>query len=123
MFIATFTDPQGVEHIDAVLEASTANYNMHTNSNFDFRISQGDDATNKVTDDSVHASLTYQMFYWTNQEARDAGLLPYYLTNTAPLGEHFHVGEELLAKDEYLALSPAGKAEKHCKEEVLGVTV
>mgnify|MGYP000333126541 CR=1 FL=1 len=122
MFITTFTDPQGVEHEDAVFEVSVANYSTYTHSNYDFRISQGDDDANKVEDESTQANLSYQMYFWTSQEARDAGMLPYYLANTDPLGEHFHVSEDFLTGPDYVGLSVAEKAEKHCKEVVLSIT-
>ena len=122
MFTTTFTDPQGVEHADAVFEVSVADFNMHTHSNYDFRISQGDSVDSQTANDHSNANLSYQMYYWTNQEARDAGKLPYYLANTDPVGERFHVSGDILASEGYTGITTAQKAEKHCKEVVLGIT-
>lgn len=122
MFTATFTDPQGVEHLDAVFEVSMANYSEHSHTNYNFRISQGDSSENQEVDGGVNANLSYQMYYWTNQAARDAGSLPYYLANTNPVGEYFHVSDTYLTDPDYAGLTIVEKVEKHCKEVVLGIT-
>ena len=42
MFTATFTDPQGVEHVDAVFQVADANYHSNETLNFNFRLSTAD---------------------------------------------------------------------------------
>lgn len=119
MFTKTFTDPQGVTHTDAVFETSMATYNENVNESYDFRVSQGDDDSNKFTNTSHTKDMNYQMYYWTSQAARDAGLLPYILANTNPVGDRFYITKEELDKPEYSGLSAAAKAERHCEFVVL----
>ena len=119
MFTKTFTDPQGVTHTDAIFETSSANLNNNSSESFDFRISEGDNAEAKKLSTYSSSNMSYQMFYWASQDARDAGNLPYILANTQQIGQSFEVPDELLQLPEYKALSAALQAEKHCQEVVL----
>jgi hypothetical protein len=114
MFTATFTDPQGVEHVDAVFQVADANYHSNETLNFNFRLSTAAGEETK----SGGNSMSYRMFYWVNQAAVDAGKLPYILANATPdqLGETFYVNDLDPAYD---GLTLEQKAEKHCQEVVL----
>jgi hypothetical protein len=120
MFIKTFTDPQGVSHINAIFEVSMSKINSNSYNNYDFKISQGDDEVNKIITNYNNRTVRYQIYYWTNQEARDAGNLPYLLANTSPISDEFFVSSEFLDNNpEYDGLDAFSIAEKHCQEVIL----
>lgn len=123
MFTKTFTDPQGIEHTDAVFEVVDVTHRNNLTSQYTYTlpVPPTDDEALVVLQDPVLASqqnsnLRYRMYYWPNQAARDAGFLPYVLANVSPVGEWFEVNN---LSEEFLALPLNEMAEKHCREVVL----
>lgn len=114
MFIKDFTDPQGVAHIGAVFEVCDTSLNISSNDKY--RLDLGEVDTPSI---SFHSNnnLRYRIYYWTDQESRDAGNLPYVLANLDPLGEWFTVRD--LTKEYIGNLSVHDLTEKHCKEFIL----
>lgn len=95
MFTATFTDPQGVSHTDAVFALRTATHNQRseTNSHEYFELNHQDFTTivNEPVNESsfVDNTITCQFYYWVNQAAKDAGAAPYILANMENNSMHF----------------------------------
>lgn len=116
MFTKTFTDPQGVTHTDAIFEVSTSRCNENASSEYSFNLSAGDDPANQTEASNTNNNLSYRIYYWTDQGARDSGKLPYVLANTSPVGEWFNVNDIDSAYD---ILTAEEKAEKHCQDVVL----
>ncbi len=116
MFTKTFTDPQGVTHTDAVFETAISYYSENASEDYTFQISNGDAETSKTSNTHEGNNLRYRIYYWASQEARDAGLLPYVLANSDPIGEWFEVQN---LDNSYTNLTAALKAERHCETVTL----
>ena len=118
MFTLSFTDPQGIQHVDAIFEVANAEAHHKSNDDYTFNFSQGDSAENQTVNSNTNKSVRYRMYYWANQAARDSGLMPYVLVNTevGNIGEWFRV-DTLDAT--YDGLTAQQKAEKHCQEVTL----
>lgn len=107
-----FTDPQGVTHDSAYFEVSIANKAVSVNQDYNNRISIDKEEVNEFT----NKTLSYQMYYWTSEAAKDEGKPPYYLVNLEPLGEFFYVNE---LDSEHDNLTAKESAELHCSTVVL----
>jgi len=118
MFTKTFTDPQGETHTDAVFYVARVHYSVNTNESTNYNIEANIDGSGKATDNDTSSNLSYQMYYWANQAAKDAGNLPYILANTTDVGEWFYVAN-LHTDANYNSLTAEQMAEKHCQEVVL----
>lgn len=112
-FIKTnFTDPQGSVFEEAYFEVSTAHINKGFNESYNNRISLGTEEVNG----HGNTNLSYQMYYWPSEAARNEGGLPYLLANLDPMGDTFYANE---LGSEYDELSALEAAELHCQTVVL----
>jgi hypothetical protein len=112
MFVAAFTDPQGTTYTAAHFEVSTANLSRSTNEYFDNKISIGEEDNTTTT----NSNLTYQMYYWVDTAAKEAGRLPYLLANSSPMGDTFYISDLDASYDGMLAVAAA---EHHCQTVTL----
>lgn len=112
-FSMSFTDPQGVEHPEAYFEVSEASVNVRKSESFNNRISIGEVELNS----NSSVDLNYKMYYWTSEQAKLDGKMPYLLANQDPMGDFFNVYN--LPVEEYGSLTAEKAAEHHCKTVVL----
>jgi hypothetical protein len=112
-FTKNFTDPQGVEHLAAYFEASEASINVRKNESYNNRISVGEEEVGG----NSGVDINYKMYYWTSEQAKLDGKLPYLLANVDPMGDIFNVYG--LSVDEYGSMSAKEAAEHHCQTVVL----
>lgn len=109
---ANFTDPQGSVFEEAYFEVSTAHINRSFNESYNNRISLGTEETNS----NSNINLTYQMYYWPSEAAKNEGSLPYLLANVEPMGDTFYAND---LGSEYDTLNAQDAAELHCQTVIL----
>jgi len=109
--VTDFVDPQGTTYAEAYFEISTANLMATQNSRFNNRISIGEVESNDDSD----ISLQYQVYYWTSEQAKLDGKLPYLLANAEPMGDTFYVSN---LGNEYVGLAAEAAAEMHCQANI-----
>jgi len=119
-----WTNPQGTTHMDAVFSVSKAEMTSNKSSRLD--TSSGYAGSTMIN--TSQTNLSYQMLYWPNQAALDAGTEPYPLTNTGVVIPDPAMQSEMEEKlwfrasnldASYEGLTAAQSAEKHCQEVVL----
>lgn len=119
-----WTNPQGTTHTDAVFAVSKAEMTSNKSSRLDASSGYAD----AVMVDTSQTNLSYQMLYWPNQAALDAGTEPYPLTNAGVVTPDPAMQSDMEEKlwfrvsnldSSYDGLTAAQAAEKHCQEVVL----
>lgn len=109
---ADFTDPQGITHELTYFEVSAANLNRSENKAYNNDAVRREESNTE----NVNGNLSYQMYFWPSEEARNANRPPYTLFNEDPVGEYFYINE---LGPEYDGLTPQACAELHCQTVVL----
>lgn len=113
MITATFTDPQGVEHTNAVFCVRSANH--HKNENESYTLSSFDYTTENSRPLTVNENLSCSFYYWVSQSAKDNGLPPYVLTNSSGSDYDFSFQPD----DAYSQLTLIEKAEKYLLDVII----
>ena len=127
MFTKTgnWTDPHGSTHTDAVFQISKASFNESTTENEDFRLDSSGGFVGAVpvvntTGQIKNNSLSYSAYFWTNEQSRLDGDMPWTLVRQVDGTVTGNFVDSNLGVD-YDGLSAEEKAEKHLKENILNV--
>lgn len=110
--IHTFTNQQGTDITDGVLQVISANLNSHSDSGFNWNASDGTTSENN----NSNRYINYTMGYWMSQADKDAGLAPYtyQIVENGSLSGNIHADVGNLAGYETLTAEEA--ALKHFTE-------
>ena len=113
MITASFTDPQGTAHTDAVFYVRTANYTRNVSEYFE--LNSLDFTTTSNPPESDVSALNYSVYYWLNAAAKTSGAAPYILANATEMDMDF----SFTPTAAYDGLTLEQKCEKHLTEVVL----
>jgi len=113
-FQKTFTDPQGATHTDAVILITRAEIRKDSGNSYEINYKHTDQEPQLIN--SAVTFLSYEVFYWINQEAKEANLEPYKLRNTVEFMEDFSFSN---LGPEYDGLTAIQAAKKHLIENTL----
>ncbi|MGJ8680522.1 hypothetical protein [Paraglaciecola sp.] len=113
MITATFTDPQGTNHTDAVFHLRQANRNKNESEYYALDTTDFTTVTNPDT--KVSANISFSVYYWVNAAAKENGAAPYILANSADMSMDFN----FVPDETYDGLSLEQKCEKYLTETIL----
>ncbi len=109
MFTATFKNAQGDIITDGLFKAKEGNLNTQEG------ITLNIDRVNYNNSTNDQSTVDYEMYYWTNQAAFDAGSAPYNLQALVTFSSRFNF-DNVAAYD---GLSLEAKIDKHCQDVTL----
>lgn len=113
MITASFTDPQGTAHTDAVFFIRNAAFTRSVNERFQLDSTDFTTVINPAPNDKKN--MLYSVYYWVSQTAKDNGAAPYILANSNEMNMDFTFSPD----DSYAGLNIEQKCEKHLTEVVL----
>jgi hypothetical protein len=108
-----FTDPQGIEHADAVFVIRTSSEQI--NSNKYKNLSSTDFTTFEEGENNPEPYVNFEVYYWASASSKAAGAAPYILVNPEQIGMSF----SFIATEAYLGLDLEGKVDKYLTDVVL----
>lgn len=115
MFTKSFTDIQGTTHTDAFFVCASANSASNNTERYQFNAVTKEPS---LTERNLF-SVSYEMYYWINEQAYKDGKPPYKLSSDIN-NTSFNISDIFFTENpDYSSLTLVEKAEKHCETQVL----